>query len=508
MRSQKLRVLLDLSMGLRGYCGIAQDVRLLYKTLAMSPDVELTGLIYPWHARMKRHRFLPANASRSDRLANQACFLWSIEQGPPSWEMPRPLRILARVNQMARRFATRTAQLDRLETESLWPSVWRLLFGQTLAARDIPLVREGRFLLSNVADETLFQHVLANRRPVKLDTRGYDFLIVQTARPLRISPKTRQIVRYHDMIPVLQPDTTPRIRDIKWHHKAIVQCRNNYFVCNSEPTRERLVGVYPELAGTSATIPYMLSDEFRPQINPEQIRSIIDLRRSVASGARPRKPLKRFPRYILSVSTLEPRKNFIGLIQAFNALKARDSTRRSTSSLKLVVVGGPGWKFEPTLAAMRAPIERGDLIHLERVTSDELRVLYAHAEALVFPSHAEGFGFPPLEAMQCDVPVIVSDIPEHRWVMGDAALYCNSYDPASIVDAMERLVAPGSSSALRMELIARGRECVKRYSLERCSRKWVDLLYRLKEGPAAAAPKPIKSFDRERSERSSMDRAA
>ena len=51
---------------------------------------------------------------------------------------------------------------------------------------------------------------------------------------------------------------------------------------------------------------------------------------------------------------------------------------------------------------------------------EEMRVLYTHAEALVFPSNYEGFGFPPLEAMQCGTPVIASDIAAHRWVLGDA----------------------------------------------------------------------------------------
>jgi glycosyltransferase involved in cell wall biosynthesis len=119
------------------------------------------------------------------------------------------------------------------------------------------------------------------------------------------------------------------------------------------------------------------------------------------------------------------------------------------------------------------------------VPAEELRVLYAHAEAFVFPSHAEGFGFPPLEAMVCDTPVIASDVPAHRWVLGDAALYCNPYDSSSIAETIERVVASEESSALRAELVARGRERVKRYAFETCAPQWVELLYRLKEGSAA-----------------------
>jgi glycosyltransferase involved in cell wall biosynthesis len=138
---------------------------------------------------------------------------------------------------------------------------------------------------------------------------------------------------------------------------------------------------------------------------------------------------------------------------------------------------------------MRELIHRGDLIHLENVSPEELRVLYTHSEAFVFPSLAEGFGFPPMEAMLCDTPVVVSDIPAHRWVMGDAALYCDPYDVASITSTVERLVASDESTALRADLIACGRKRVKLYSLDQCSDQWVDLLNRLKHQPAVARNK-------------------
>jgi glycosyltransferase involved in cell wall biosynthesis len=107
-------------------------------------------------------------------------------------------------------------------------------------------------------------------------------------------------------------------------------------------------------------------------------------------------------------------------------------------------------------------------------------VLYTHAEVFVFPSYYEGFGFPPLEAMQCGTPVIASDIASHRWVLGDAPVYCSPYDPASIAQAIERLVASGESAVLRRSAIARGHEQVKRYRPEVCARQWVALLERLR----------------------------
>jgi glycosyltransferase involved in cell wall biosynthesis len=86
-----------------------------------------------------------------------------------------------------------------------------------------------------------------------------------------------------------------------------------------------------------------------------------------------------------------------------------------------------------------------------------------------------------MEAMLCGAPTIVSDIPTHRWVMGDASLYCNPYDAQSIAAAMEKLTIGPCVASLRSELIARGRQQATRYSLEQCSRAWVDLLHRLKD---------------------------
>jgi glycosyltransferase involved in cell wall biosynthesis len=179
--------------------------------------------------------------------------------------------------------------------------------------------------------------------------------------------------------------------------------------------------------------------------------------------------------YILCVSTLEPRKNYPSLIQAFNMLKQRAGAARALAELKLVIVGNLGWKYDAILDGMRDLVERGEVVHLENVPAEEMCDLYSAAAALVFPSNYEGFGFPPLEAMQCGTPVIASDIAAHRWVLGDAALYCNPYDAGAIAAAIERLLASGESTALRKELVKRGLDRVKLYEARRCAEKWLDL---------------------------------
>jgi glycosyltransferase involved in cell wall biosynthesis len=487
MARQKLRVLLDLSMASRGYCGISQDVRLLYKALALRPEIELTGLVSmpvlrPWH------KFLPVTAPRADRLSNQARFLGAFEKNAFGWQPFRSLRTFGQLRQFASTVLSPWVRTDPLEVDVFWHSIWRLLFSRTLSAEDLPLVRDGKFLLSDLSDGMVKARVLMGRPKLKLDTRGYDYLIVQGPRPLRVSPGTRLIVRYHDMIPTLQPDTRPHGADIIWHHKAVRRCEEAFFACNSVPTQTDLLSVYPELAGRSGTIPCILSEDYRPEYNPGYARAILDLRRSESTATKTHRPAKALPKYLICVSTLEPRKNLVSLLQAFNAARYRAAVKRAIPNLKLVVVGSPGWKYEPTLEALKPLVARGDVIHLEQVSTQELRVLYSHAEALLFPSHAEGFGIPPLEAMRCDTPAIVSDLDTHRWVLGDAAIYCNSYDVDSIADAIERLLASDESATLRAELIQRGRQQVKRYSTAHCGEDWLNLFERLKsDGQLPAA---------------------
>ncbi len=495
MTKPKLRVLVDLSMAARGYCGIAQDVRLLYKALAAHEHLDVTGLIYhpkkfgPWH------QFLPPGAPRCDRTANQASFLWALAEGTSVWTESRPMRAWEAVRRFVGTVSRRKVQFDALDVEMYWSVIWRLLFSQTLSPEDLPLVQSGKFLLSNLCSGMIYSRAFTRRRPVQLDTQGYDFLITQGPRPFRVSPGTRQIARFHDLIPLLHPDSRPSSLDIAWLHKAMQQGRKNaYFVCNSQPTCDELTTIYPDLAGQCETIPCMAADSYYPDTSSNVVRSIVEMRRSTATGERPARRPKPGMRYLLGVSTLEPRKNFVGLIQAFNALRLQGSMQQRLADLKLMIVGSPGWQYEPILGAMRELVRRGDLIHLEQVTPDELRVLYSHAEALVFPSHAEGFGLPPLEALCCEAPVIASDIPAHRWVLQDAAVYCNSYDVNSISQAIQRVVASDESASLRAELLTRGRERARHFSTNACGEQWAELLDRLKHDPVPVQASPSISL--------------
>jgi hypothetical protein len=187
--------------------------------------------------------------------------------------------------------------------------------------------------------------------------------------------------------------------------------------------------------------------------------------------------IKSDTRFIMGVSTLEPRKNFEGLIRAWAKVR-----NQASPHLKLVIVGRPGWRFERILDAIRPYMLAGDLLHLQDLPAEEIRALYRRAACFVFPSFAEGFGIPPLEALQCGTPAIVSDIPTHRWVCGDAALYCDPYDANDIAEKIRHLVAADTAPALREKLLGAARQVLKRYSLDTVCGQWEELFGRLKRG--------------------------
>lgn len=138
--------------------------------------------------------------------------------------------------------------------------------------------------------------------------------------------------------------------------------------------------------------------------------------------------------YVLFVSTLEPRKNVIGVLDAMALAVERGYTGH------LVLVGRWGWRTGSTRKALEASPVRDRIIHLNYVERRELAGLYRMADALLFPSWLEGFGLPVLEAMACGTPVITSDRSAMPEVGGPAALYIDPADPSAIASALMRVV--------------------------------------------------------------------
>lgn len=180
-----------------------------------------------------------------------------------------------------------------------------------------------------------------------------------------------------------------------------------------------------------------------------------------------------FGKYMLFVSTLEPRKNVEGLIAAYRALPAKQ--RAETS---LVLVGGRGWQDEGIREAIRQARLAGDKVVLPGyVDTEDMAAMYSGAEAFVFPSHYEGFGLPILEAMSCGTAVITADNSSLPEAGGDAALYVDSHDHKQLVDAMKRVL---TDDKLRETLVKKGYKQAAKFSWENCADTIVSSIKKLK----------------------------
>jgi len=158
--------------------------------------------------------------------------------------------------------------------------------------------------------------------------------------------------------------------------------------------------------------------------------------------------------YILAVSNMNPNKNFSGIITALSHMKNQD--------IQVVIVGP---KDNPIYSEV--DLHSSTRINLVGYVSDEeLSALYKNATCFVYPSFYEGFGLPPLEAMVNGCPVIVSNKASLPEVLGDAAIYCDPYEPKDIAEKIEQVL---NDENLRNELKIKGLERVNMYSWERCA---------------------------------------
>ncbi len=167
--------------------------------------------------------------------------------------------------------------------------------------------------------------------------------------------------------------------------------------------------------------------------------------------------------YLLFVSTLEPRKNIVTLINGFNYLKQKYKIEHN-----LVLIGQKGWHYQPILKAIASSPWSNCIYHLDYLPDEVVALFYTKADVFVYPSYYEGFGLPVLEAMTLGAPVVTSNTSSLPEVVGDAALLVDPNDVISLAEVILRVI---SDRTLRNELICKGKEQAKLYSWERTAKE-------------------------------------
>lgn len=453
---KKIQVLVDLSFGHKkmGFSGIPQDTRLLFSGLSTSDEISPTGMLWSnsaaWHGG-------PLN-----NIESQSIFLGPfLHMAPLSFSA----RVLGKVNRRIGNIFERAVvnqihqkySLNKLVDPVLKDMIWRQIFASTVPPSERKAVLNQDFSLSDLGFWPVCDYMSLRKKQVKLETSGYNAIIFQDSRSVSVSAGTQKFIRYHDGLPILASDTIMSEAYAKNHIRSIKLCaKDSVYVCNSTSAKQDLVHLCPEAAEKAVIIPYFVPRVECSAVNAKALFDLAAIRLS-PSTMNPKStavetvhnwfglgtygkektisiPTK-IPDFILSLATIEPRKNYQGLIRAWSRLRIKTG-----KDIKLVIIGKPGWEFEAILNDMRPYVSSGDLLHLQSVAQDELAYWYTAAQCFAFPSVAEGFGLPPIEAMQCGTPVMASDIPAHRYSCGDAALFCDPYDPADMADKLEQIL--------------------------------------------------------------------
>ena len=174
-------------------------------------------------------------------------------------------------------------------------------------------------------------------------------------------------------------------------------------------------------------------------------------------------------KYILTVGSIQPRKNIPRLIRAYSMLC---SERNLEPLPKLVVVGKRGWLYEDTLATAESSTVRDRIILTGYVDDKDLPALYSAASCFVYPSYFEGFGIPPLEAMRCGTPTITGDRTCFPEIIGDAGLMVDPFDEQAIKLGIVRVL---TEQTLRDDLIEKGLKRANSYDWLKTARQTLDV---------------------------------
>lgn len=272
--------------------------------------------------------------------------------------------------------------------------------------------------------------------------------------PMEINqlPQIKKFITVYDLLPVKFPHlfTEYHINSFKEMLQSITD--DTYIFCISNSTKNDLCDYLSHINPEHVFVTHLAASSlFHP------VRDHLTIQAVKEKYNIPDRP------YILSISTLEPRKNIQLTIKAFADIVFQERI----SDLNLVLVGTKGWKFDAIFEKIREyPEVEKRVIFTGYVADEDLAALYSGSTVFVYPSMYEGFGLPPLEAMQCGVPVITSDNSSLPEVVGDAGIMIDLQNDQELSHALWNVY---SNASIRESMSAKSTKQAKRFSWEKCT---------------------------------------
>ena len=231
------------------------------------------------------------------------------------------------------------------------------------------------------------------------------------------------VLTIHDLSSLLYPDTHEK-RSVKRARRRlpIMSKAADAIVVPTEAIKREVC----EHLGTRGEKVFVVPDAAREFFHPVAFEQTAATRERLGTGED----------FILTVGTIEPRKNIPTLVSAFERLRQGESHRH----VKLVIAGGNGWLSGPSLEAIKHSTANRQIILAGYLNDRELRDLYSSCRVFVYPSLYEGFGLPPIEAMACGAAVVVSNIPALVESTGGAARVSDPRDPDHLAQTISEVL--------------------------------------------------------------------
>ena len=266
------------------------------------------------------------------------------------------------------------------------------------------------------------------------------------------------LLTVHDLSFVHYPETfTPAL--VNYLNDVVPRSvkRATHILADSKSTKEDLQSAWG-VSKDKITVLYSgVNTRFRPATNENRLS---DLRQRYQLGAAP---------FLLTVGTVQPRKNYRMLIQAFAPLADK-------LPHNLVIAGGKGWLYDDIMSEVNHHQLEGRVLFTGFVEDDDLPALYSAATLFVFPSLYEGFGLPLLEAMACGVPIINSDSSSLPEVAEGVTIQLPPDHPKAWTEAMQWLL---DDPVRRAQLVAAGFNRSKQFTWEKSARRLLNIYHEL-----------------------------
>ncbi|MFJ1269613.1 glycosyltransferase family 4 protein [Legionella lytica] len=500
MDDTRMKLLIDMRAAAEGFAGIPQEARLIANGLQKIDFLEVDGFLeLPYLSAERVKSAVPAeSANYHSRIV--AALSEKKNTAPSKYFLWRRLKKIWANASMYLIVMRPLAQIKLIAFNAqLFPDfIWRSLFAKTLPASERKLAVTMNYKISPVSRAVLyFKGLKKNKYPI-FNTKKHDVFISHMPFPGKVSKDTSLVIRYYDSIPIFMSHT---IENTLNHQRMFFSALSSnvksgaWFVCISETVRQELIQLFPEIEARSSTIHCMISEHYfcedsLPARTADIIRAysthfdaktgvdivppFTSLEAKEAFYSRTLSPHK--VNYLLIVSTIEPRKNHLCLLNAWKVLR-----ETVDPSLKLIMVGHIGWNYASILDAFKIWIEKGDLFLLSAVPAAELRVLYRHAIATVCPSFSEGFDYSGVESMSSGGLTVASDIAVHREIYGDAAFYFDPYNADNLVSVLSSLLDSQSELFSQVELMRhRGLDVASRYLPGNILPQWESVIMKIR----------------------------